>query len=187
MREFLRELLEVSTKHAGLELSTHKRKSRQPQSVQHFSLLECGARSVTRCGERVSSDELNNKRCKYDNFSQDVASNNKIKIILKVSKVTEKELTLAEEDSQGEKRQESYRIHSDNSTAGGQLCVCAVCGAQENIQFVASFLFWLPSYCSAWLPPALPAFLLLCLPSFCFACLLWLPACLPPSSCSGIC
>lgn len=29
----------------------------------------------------ASSDELNNKRCKYDNFSQDVASNNKIKII----------------------------------------------------------------------------------------------------------
>lgn len=186
MREFLRELLEVSTKHAGLELSTHKRKSRQPQSVQHFSLLEFGARSVTRCGERVSSDELNNKRCKYDNFSQDVASNNKIKIILKVSKVTE-ELTQAEEDSHGVKGQEAHRIHSDNSTAGGQLCVCAVCGAQENIQFVASFLFWLPSYCSAWLPPALPAFLLLCLPSFCFACLLWLPACLPPSSCSGIC
>jgi len=29
----------------------------------------------------ASSDELNNKRCKYDNFSQDVASNNKIKVI----------------------------------------------------------------------------------------------------------
>lgn len=43
---------------------------------------------MTGFGERASSDELNNKRCKYDNFSQDVASNNKIKIILKVSKVT---------------------------------------------------------------------------------------------------
>lgn len=43
---------------------------------------------MTRFGQGASSDELNNKRCKYDNFSQDVASNNKIKIILKVSKVT---------------------------------------------------------------------------------------------------
>lgn len=45
------------------------------------------ARSAT-ASEGSSSDELNNKRCKYDNFSQDVASNNKIKIIPKVSKVT---------------------------------------------------------------------------------------------------
>lgn len=28
-----------STKRVGLELSTHKRKSRQPQSVQHISLF----------------------------------------------------------------------------------------------------------------------------------------------------
>lgn len=165
MREFLRELLEVSTKHIGLELFTHKRKSRQPQSVQHFSLLQGGARSVTRCGARASSDELNNKRCKYDNFSQDVASNNKIKIILKVSKVTEKELTQEEDDSLGE-RGRSRTGFAVTTALRVVSCVC-VCVCVQSAGHRKIFNSSHPS-CSDCLPaclPALLAFLLLCLPA----------------------
>lgn len=123
---------------------------------------------MTRFGQGASSDELNNKRCKYDNFSQDVASNNKIKIILKVSKVTVPKSQRRSWRRRGCERQPgrgSPGVAQDSQWQQhcGWSVVCAVCGAQENIQFVASFLFRLLSSCSAcllWLPsscsPCLP-------------------------------
>lgn len=141
-----------STKRVGLELSTHKRKSRQPQSVQHFSLFwgdsyyppVGGGRGLGgSASEGSSSDELNNKRCKYDNFSQDVASNNKIKIIPKVSKVTGQSQSRQEGRWSGEPVAWNRTGFAVTTAQRAVSCVCSL-GAQENIQFVASFLFRQP-------------------------------------------
>lgn len=96
---------------------------------------------ASRC---FSSDELNNKRCKYDNFSQDVASNNKIKIIpqrsaqksqsRKVRKVRAQSQLQAEEwGTRNRGRSGKQRVrHSDNSTTGGQFLPALVDVGRKN-------------------------------------------------------